>query len=191
MSRALELRHGVPRHGTHPHHCRQHPSQPHIVHGAALEAAVLITREPKLLWGTRLSPFPAWHLTSRPVPRGQTPPASPHNTVPPSPYLASTALSTVRGVKIFSRCVSWLGCTKPTMGWSFSNTSCGPQGPGTPPPCLCPHFALTVTLKVMAFCRPSGDTCSSSATVRISVALTTVATSWQSVCGTRRGGGMR
>lgn len=47
---------------------------------------------------------------------------------------------------------------------------------------------LTVTLKVMAFCRPSGEICSSSATVRISVALTTVAISWQSVCRTQGDG---
>lgn len=47
---------------------------------------------------------------------------------------------------------------------------------------------LTVTLKVMAFCRPSGEICSSSATVRISVALTTVAISWQSVCRTQSDG---
>lgn len=41
---------------------------------------------------------------------------------------------------------------------------------------------LTVTLKVMDFCRPSGEICRSSATTRISWALTTDATSWDSVC---------
>ena len=40
---------------------------------------------------------------------------------------------------------------------------------------------LTVTLKVTAFCRPSGETCSSSATAWISRALTTEATSCASV----------
>ena len=46
---------------------------------------------------------------------------------------------------------------------------------------------LTVTLKVMAFCRPSGETCSSSATAWISRALTTEATSCASVCKTPTG----
>ncbi|TNN75927.1 hypothetical protein EYF80_013897 [Liparis tanakae] len=42
---------------------------------------------------------------------------------------------------------------------------------------FCFSVQLTVSLKVTAFCRPSGDTCSSSATTLISCALTTAATS--------------
>lgn len=34
----------------------------------------------------------------------------------------------------------------------------------------------------MDFCKPSGEICNSSATTRISLALSTEATSWQSVC---------
>lgn len=50
------------------------------------------------------------------------------------------------------------------------------------------HFDLwrcgvhTVVLTVTDFWRPSGDTCSSSATTLISCALTTDATSWPSAC---------
>lgn len=43
-SAGAPARHGTARHGAQPRHRGQHPSQPRVVHGAALGAAVLITR---------------------------------------------------------------------------------------------------------------------------------------------------
>lgn len=63
-------------------------------------------------------------------------------------------------------------------GWGTSSSGQAPAG-GVDR--LSSARRLTVTLKVMAFCRPSGEICSSSATAWISRVLTTEATSCASV----------